>query len=180
MESTHGRRSFLIHCAKAGGACCALLAWTRHLPADDAPGKKEDPGEKKLDLKQYAFCGIPCEATCELYKATRENDVKLKQAVYEKWGMKKTYGIEFDPDKIFCYTCKPGDKPKKIGMAECAVRQCAMENGLESCAQCSHLTACDKEFWKTWPQLYEFTKKLQAKYLRQPGAALTDAKPRRG
>ncbi|MCK7479498.1 MAG: serine hydrolase [Candidatus Moduliflexus flocculans] len=50
--------------------------------------------------------------------------------------MKKKFGIDFDPDKIFCYGCKPGDKPLKAGMAECPVRTCPAAGGLESCVQC--------------------------------------------
>jgi len=172
MESKQSRRGFLKSCAKFGGACCLLLAWNRHLPADDSPEEKKNQEKKPIDLKQLAYCGIPCVATCELYKATQDNDVKLKKLVYEKWGMKKKFGIEFAADKIFCYTCKPGDKPEKIGMAECVVRNCAMAKGVESCVQCQNLAACDKEFWKTWPELYEFSKKTQALYIAQPGATL--------
>jgi len=174
MESRQSRRRFLKQCAKFGGACCALLAWNRRLPAEESPEKKRDEGKKPIDLKQLSYCGIPCVQVCELYKATRENDVKTKRLVYEKWEMKKNYGIEFDPDKIFCYTCKPGEKPKKVGMDKCEVRNCAIAQGAESCIQCKNLAACDKEFWKTWPALYESSKKLQARYITQPGAILLE------
>jgi hypothetical protein len=133
--------------------------------------------EQPLDLKALAYCGIPqayCERQCELYKATRNNDAALKKTVYETWGMKKTFGIEFDPGRIFCYGCKPGDKPLKIGMAECPVRTCPISNGLESCAQCLNLASCDKAFWKEWPNALEAAKKLQARYRDQPGAILKD------
>jgi len=157
---------------KAGGACCALLAWSKHLPAEDNPAEKNTPGKKPIDLKELSYCGIPCVATCEMYKATQENDVKTKKTLYEKWEFKKNYGIEFDPDKIYCYTCKPGDKPLMVGMDKCAVRNCAVAKGIESCVQCKNLAVCDKEFWKKWPQLYEFTKKTQVKYMEQPGAVI--------
>ncbi len=172
MESKQGRRRFLKLCVKASGACCALLAWNRHLSAEDNPEEKDNQKKKLIDLKQLSYCGIPCVETCEMYKATQENDVKTKKALYEKWEFKKSYGIEFDPDKIFCYTCKPGDKPKMIGMDQCVVRNCAMAKGVESCIQCKNLTACDKEFWKKWAQLYEYAKKTQAQYKDQPGTAL--------
>jgi hypothetical protein len=176
MESKQSRRRFLEHCAKFGGACCALLAFNRNLPAEESPEKKKEQEKKPIDLKQLSYCGIPCVQTCELYKATQENDVKAKKVLYEKWEMKKSYGIEFDPDKIFCYTCKPGDKPKKVGMDQCVVRNCAMGNNFESCIQCKNLAACDKEFWKTWPDLYVFSKQLQARYITQPGATLLEIK----
>lgn len=176
MESQQSRRRFLEHCAKYGGACCALLAWNRHLPAQEGPDKKPDPAKKPIDLKALAYCGIPCVQVCELYKATQENDVKMKKLVYDKWQWKKKFGVDFDPDKVFCYTCKPGDKPKKVGMDVCAVRNCATANGMESCVQCKNLAACDKEFWKEWPQTFEFAKKVQARYSTQPGAVIKDIK----
>ncbi len=176
MESQQSRRRFLEDCAKFGGACCALLVWNRHMPAAD--GSQEEKGQEKkpIDLKQLSYCGIPCAQACELYKATLENDVAMKKLVYEKWGWKKKFGIDFDPDKVFCYTCKPGDKPKKVGMDICVVRNCAMANGVESCVQCANLAACDKEFWKTWPVLYAEVKKIQARYRTQPGAVIKEIK----
>ncbi len=176
MESKQSRRRFLKTCAQFGGACCALLAWNRHIRAEDNPEEKKDPAKKPIDFKKLSYCGIPCEQVCELYKATLENDVKKKRIEYEKQEMKKNFGIEFDPDKVFCYTCKPGDKPQKIGMDKCDVRKCAVANGVESCVQCKDLVSCKKEFWKTWSDLYEFSKKNQARFLTQPGATLIENK----
>jgi hypothetical protein len=174
MESQKSRRRFLEDCAKYGGACCSLLAWNRHLTAGAFLQEKKDAERKPIDLKQLAYCGIPCAQACELYKATLENDVKAKKLIHEKWGWKKKFGIEYDPEKVFCYTCKPGDKPKKIGMDQCLVRNCALANGIESCVQCSILAACDKEFWKSWPDTFEFAKKVQARYRTQPGALIKE------
>ena len=172
MESKQSRRGFLKNMVKAGGACCALLAWNMQLPAEDNPEEKNAQEKKLINLKELSYCGIPCKATCGLYKATLENDVKTKKIYYEKWEFKKNHGIDFDPDKVFCYTCKPGDKPTMIGMDKCMARNCAMAKGIETCVQCKNLAACDKEFWKTWPVLYAATKKTQAKYMEQPGAVL--------
>lgn len=136
-------------------------------------------GKKPIDLKSLAYCGIPnafCVQQCELYKATQNNDAKLKKLVYDQWEMKKKFGIEFDPDKIFCHTCKPGGKPLKVGMAECPVRNCPMNNGMESCVQCRNLASCDKAFWKEWPNAYDTVKILQARYKEQPGAIMKDVK----
>jgi hypothetical protein len=78
---------------------------------------------------------------------TEEMTMKRKKTVYGQWEMKRKFGVDFDPDKIFCYGCKPGDMPLKVGMAECPVRVCSMADGLESCVQCLDLAACDKAFW---------------------------------
>jgi len=140
----------------------------------NGPPGKEGPENKPIDLKTLAYCGIPCLQACELNKATLENDGPMKKLVYEKWEWKKKFGVEFDPDKVFCYTCKPGDKPMKVGMGTCEVRNCALANGVESCVQCANLAACDKEFWKTWAPLYADVKKMQARYRTQPGAEIKE------
>ena len=174
MSNEQNRRSFLGLCAKCGGACSALLALGR-LSRAQGSGTSSGQAQKPLDLKVLCYCGIPqayCEQQCELFKATRENDVELKRSVHDRWEMKKKFGIDFDPDTIFCYGCKPGDKPLKAGMAECPVRACPAANGLESCVQCLDLASCDKAFWKEWPNAFELAKKLQARYAGQPGAAL--------
>jgi hypothetical protein len=176
MESKQSRRSFLKNCAQFGGACCVLLAWNRNLPAQESPEKKQDQAQKPIDFSKLSCCGVPCVQVCELYKATLENDEKLKKLIYEKWEWKKKFGIDYDPEKVFCYTCKPGDKPKKVGMDVCVIRSCVMANGMESCVQCKNLSACDKEYWKNWPALYEFNKKNQARYIAEPGAVLREIK----
>lgn len=179
MNQKQSRRSFLERCAKCGSACCALLALNGISRAQESAPARSGPDEKPVDLAALAYCGIPqafCEKSCELFKATRENAVELKRAVYDKWEMKKQFGIEFEVDKIYCYGCKPGDKPLKVGMAECAVRTCPISHGLESCVQCGGLATCDKAFWKQWPVAYEQIKKLQARYKTQPGAKIFDIK----
>jgi hypothetical protein len=176
MESLKNRRRFLGDCAKLGGTCCALLACHRLLPAGSASQEKADQAKKPLDLKAFSCCGIPCALVCPLYKATRDNDVKMKKILYERQEMKKKYGFDFDPDKVFCYSCKPGDKPKKAGLDMCPVRRCALANGVESCIQCANLEACDKDYWKKWPEQYASTKMLQARYRTQPGAVIREIK----
>jgi hypothetical protein len=179
MNQKQSRRGFLGLCAKCGGACSALLALSRVLGAQENAPAQAGPEEKPVDLRALAYCGIPrafCETRCELFKATRDNDVKLKKAVYDSWDVKKQFGIEFEADKIFCYGCKPGDKPLKFGMAECEVRTCPISYGLESCVQCGGLASCGKAFWKKWPVAYGQIKKLQARYRTQPGAKIVDIK----
>jgi len=181
MNHKQGRRSFIGQCAKCGGVCSALLALGRISWAQESPSAKPGQEQKPLDLKALGYCGIPlayCETRCELFKATRENDAKLKRAVYDQWEMKKKFGVDFAPDKIFCYGCKPGDKPLKVGMAECPVRVCPSANGLESCVQCLDLPSCDKSFWKEWPIAFGMAKKLQARYAAEPGASLKHVQKR--
>lgn len=174
MEAKQSRRRFLRQCAQLGGACCAVLALGRGLPAMAGPEENGERKQRPIDFSKLSYCGLPCVQACELYKATLENDAQVKKALYDKWGWQKKFGIAYDPEKVFCHTCKPGDKPMKVGMAECAVRICAMANGMEACVQCGNLAACDKEYWKKWPELHEFNKKNQARYLAEPGAVLRE------
>jgi hypothetical protein len=178
MESQKSRRRFLEDCAKLGGACCVMMAWNRNLPAGESPQAKPDQENKPIDLKIFSYCGIPCLQACALYGATLNNDVKRKKLIYENWGWKKKFGFEYDPEKVFCYTCKPGDKPLKVGMAACEIRNCGLANGVESCVQCANLDACDKEYWKKWPEQYASTKRIQARYRTQPGAVIKEIKAR--
>lgn len=176
MASKQSRRRFLGNCAKLGGACGLLMAWNRNLSAGERLAMGESQESKPLDLKIFSYCGIPCLQACALSRATQKNDVQLKKLIYEKWEWKKKFGIEFDAEKVFCYTCKPGDKPLKVGMATCAVRECALANGVESCIQCANLDACDQEYWKKWPEQRASLKKLQARYRSQPGAVIKKIK----
>ncbi len=179
MKDKHSRREFLERSAKAGAAFCALCVCGRISPAQESAPTKPGQAAKPIDLKGLAYCGIPfayCERNCELFKATRDNDAKLKKDVYDQWGMKQKFGVEFDPEKIFCYGCKPGDKPLKVGMAECPVRTCPRAAGLEACVQCMSLESCDKAFWKDWPNAHKSALAIQSRYKAQPGAVLKDGK----
>ena len=173
MKTKNCRRRFLKDCAKLGGACGAFLACRGLLPAEGLL-----QAAKPIDMAQLSYCGIPCVKVCPLYKATQDNDVEMKKVLYERQEMKAKFGFDFDPDKVVCHTCKPGDKPKKAGMDTCPVRQCALANGVESCVQCANLDACDKEYWKKWPGQFASTKMIQARYRTQPGAVVKEGKSR--
>ena len=42
--------------------------------------------------KELTSCGYRCTPECKLLKATRENDVKLKEEVYKEWKWKENHG----------------------------------------------------------------------------------------
>ncbi len=172
METDQSRRIFLEQFVKIGLYCPVLLLWNKNLLAQDSTVNKDEAAGEVIDFKKYSYCGIQCESQCELFKATKGNNTELKKKVYEAWKMKEEFGIEFDPEKVSCYTCKPGDRPLKPGMKECTVRNCAIEKGAESCIQCGKLKSCDKEFWRTWPELYKHVIGLQKQYAIQRGAML--------
>ena len=81
MEAKQSRRHFLKDCAQSGAACCAMLAWNRSLPAKEAPQEKQEQKLKPIDFSKLSYCGFPCVQVCELYKATLENDAKMKETL---------------------------------------------------------------------------------------------------
>ncbi len=174
MKTDEGRRQFLKEFSKVGVSCFSLAMWYSPGLADES---NQDGKEKKvepIELKKRSYCGIACETECELYKATQENNTELKKKVYDKWNWKEQFGIEFDPDKVFCYNCKPESNVYKMGMLECEVRKCAMKNEMDACIQCKNLTSCDKEFWSKWSHFYDHVKNLQKQYMNQEGSKIKD------
>lgn len=176
MAKKQNRRSFLKNCTQYGFSCMALFLWNKNLLASDNDSTKTDTKKVIIDPKQLSYCGIACHKACGLYKATKENNIELKKKFYNQWNWKEKFKIDFDPEKVFCYGCKPGEKPLKIGMDKCAVRMCAIENKMESCIQCSKLDKCDKDLWKNWPDFHNNIKQLQKQYLSQTGAEFIDIK----
>jgi hypothetical protein len=176
MESEHDRRRFLKSCAQFGFTCFPLLLWNKRVLAKTGIDGQEKKDVKSIDLRLRSYCGIACGDECELFKATKENDIDLKKKIYEKWNWKAQFKIEFDPAKVFCYGCKPENNIFKIGIDNCEVRKCAVENKMESCIQCNHLSSCEMKFWKNWGELYQHAKEIQKQYSTQTGAALKEYK----
>jgi len=152
------RRDFVTKCFKAGVTGCALF-YSNSLWAKDPVKQVQKP-----DPKSLTFCGFKCTVECTLYKATIENNVELKKKAYEEFKMKEKYNIDFDQEKIFCFGCKPKDKPLSINVNSCTVRKCSIEKGYDCCIECNGLTACDKELWKSFPQFKEKVIELQKSY----------------
>lgn len=158
MKTEIKRRDFVTKCFKAGVTGCALLYGNSILTQDPVTQVK------KADLKNLTYCGFKCTAECTLYKATIENNTELKKKAYEEFKMKEKYNIEFDQENVFCYGCKPKDKPLSINVSACTVRKCVTEKGYECCIECNGLSSCDKELWKSFPQFKEKVIDMQKRY----------------
>jgi hypothetical protein len=157
MKKNFNRRDFVSGCIKAGSACVLLASGGNLFASGTLTDDKPDP--RKLE-----YCGYKCPDDCPLKKGTLENNVELKKKAYTEFGMKKKYGIDFDPEKIFCYGCKSPGKPIGPSVKGCKVRECAIAKGLESCIQCNTLSKCEKDLWKEFPKLHEHVLSLQKKY----------------
>jgi len=149
MKTELKRRDFVAKCLKAGAAGCALF-YGNSIFAQET-GKKI----KKQDLKNLTYCGFTCTSECTLYKATIENSLELRKKAYEEFKWKEKFNIDFDAEKVFCYGCKPADKPLSINVKACTVRKCVTGKGYDCCIECKELTACDKELWKNFPKFKE-------------------------
>lgn len=97
-----------------------------------------------------AACGLDC-AKCDAYIATQANDQAALEKLAEKWR------VDFNAPNltaasVLCDGCMAGGRV--IGYcAECTIRLCAVERGLENCAACPDY-GCEKltAFWANAPQ----------------------------
>ena len=167
METISSRRTFLKRCSHLGVGC--LLLCSHPLPAfQEQTEKKDDPPP---DPKKLEYCGYNCPDDCEMRKAST-GSVEEKKAAFDKWKWEEKFGVEFDPDIVFCHTCKEENKPINITIQKCTVRACAVERKLESCIECQKLGECQKDLWTNFPQFKEHVINLQKKYIEATGKKL--------
>jgi hypothetical protein len=162
MKTELKRREFLMKSCQAGITCCALL----YGPKLNTLGNlHQGTGSDTPDPKKLNYCGYTCPADCKMKKATFGNDIALKKEAYKLWRIEEKYGIAFDPERIFCYECKTPDKPLGLVVEKCSVRTCAREKGYDCCIQCDHLSVCDKEIWKAFPDFHKEVIEMQKKFI---------------
>ena len=97
-----------------------------------------------------AACGLDC-AKCDAYIATQANDQAALEQIAAKWR------VEYNAPgilaaNILCDGCMAGGRT--IGhCAECGIRLCALERGVENCAACPDY-ACEQlsAFFQMVPQ----------------------------
>ena len=157
-QMTQSRREFLATGSKLGMACgFACLCPMSRLAAQDSYSSIPDP--KKLN-----YCAYVCSADCALKVAGESDDVELKRAAYKQWKIKERYGLEFDPDQIFCHGCKTEEAEAGAAVGNCPVRKCAMERQLNGCIECWDLKTCDMELWKESPSFHNRVIRMQERY----------------
>jgi predicted nucleic acid binding AN1-type Zn finger protein len=100
-----------------------------------------------------APCGLDC-AKCDSYIATQANDQAALEKLAEKWRVEFS-APNLTVENILCDGCTGGGRV--IGYcAECKIRLCAIQRGLETCAACPEY-ACENltAFWQGAPQAKE-------------------------
>ena len=166
------RREFLKLLSRFGAACACGSMAVRLAAEQATPGGPAAP-QKLPELKTLAYCGLICDDRCPLFKVTRTNDAAAKQKVYEEWKWKEKFGIEFNPDQVFCYGCKAPGKPENIPHSRCTVLKCSAARGFDTCVQCRKLADCDKDLWKNYPDFHKQMVKLQQAYAATDGFILS-------
>lgn len=153
------RRGFFKKTARAGMACCGLLASSQLGAFENYFIEREISNPKLLN-----YCGYICPEGCEFKKASLENDPELKKEAFNAWKIKDCYGIEFEADKVFCFGCKNPGKPEGVVTANCTVRTCVIEKELECCIECDELVKWDKDLWSRFPKFKEQVIAMQKIY----------------
>lgn len=162
MKPTINRRNFLVKGTQACIGCCAIFAFSENLALGNSMLMLKD--DEPIDPKKLNYCGYKCPVDCMFLKGTIDNNVKLKQEAYKNWNIKERFGVEFDPEKIFCFGCKTANKPEGIVLQNCTVRSCAIEKGFYSCIECKDLATCQKELWDRFPDFKKYVIEMQEKY----------------
>ena len=160
MESNLKRREFIKRSTKVCMGGCLLFSSTVPFTFSGRDGQSIDPAK-------LCYCGYSCPEDCHFLVASKKNDAELKKQVFEEWELEKRYGLKFDPEQMFCFTCKPVDRPEGPVQKKCTVRICAIERGYQACIECDELVTCEKDLWERYPQFYEGVIDLQKKYKLQ-------------
>ncbi|MCK7518612.1 MAG: hypothetical protein MZV64_13270 [Ignavibacteriales bacterium] len=122
-----------------------------------------------------AFPRRIASSRCELFKATRENDVELKKAVHERWEMKKKFWGRLRPRQDLLLRLQAGrqapegrhgrvPRPDLSGRQRSRVVRPVPRSG-----------SCDKSFWKEWPNAFESGQEAAERDMRDSPARLSRA-----
>ena len=89
--------------------------------------------------KTIACCGLDCEK-CDAYKATLDNDDKLRKKTAKLWS--KLNNTQITPEMINCTGCRSEGVKTFFCSNLCQIRKCVKSKGFETCAECSELKTC--------------------------------------
>ena len=89
---------------------------------------------------KLACCGMDCTA-CDAYKATINNDDKMKASVARQWTIMS--GAPVEARHINCLGCRGGGAKTHFCEALCEIRRCCLNKEIEHCGLCD-VFPCDK------------------------------------
>jgi hypothetical protein len=110
--------------------------------------------------KMISYCGLVC-TECPAFVATRENDDEKRAKTAKMWSEYFPGGLK--PEDINCDGCTISSGTQFMHCAMCAVRECAVERGVENCAHCDDFL-CGKlgELYKIIPDGKAVLEKIRA------------------
>jgi hypothetical protein len=83
-------------------------------------------GKNKMNTELLAPCGLYC-GVCGVYKASRDNDQKLKDKLANAYGVTS--------EQIVCKGCLSNER--FVYCEACGIRACVMGKQYEGCHQCN-------------------------------------------
>ena len=89
--------------------------------------------------KMIAYCGLDC-TKCDAYIATLNNDQSLREKTAKLWS--KLNNTQIFPEQINCQGCRANGVKTEFCQSICAIRQCALKKGVDTCGECGSLKKC--------------------------------------
>ena len=86
-----------------------------------------------------AFCGLDCEK-CDAYIATKNDDQALRVKTAKLWAELNNAPIL--PEHINCDGCRADGRKTVYCQHLCAIRQCALKRGVQTCGDCPEMDGC--------------------------------------
>ncbi len=90
--------------------------------------------------RKIATCGLIC-TECPGYIATQSQDAEAIAKVAEMWSAE--YNAQLTAEDCRCDGCHSESGPWMSHCAECGIRACGVEKGVDTCAECDDY-ACEK------------------------------------
>lgn len=87
-----------------------------------------------MSEKMIAYCGITC-TECPAYKATLTDNDDLRRSTSREWS--QMFNADIPPESINCQGCRSDSEIKFFHCQQCAIRSCAGEKGIATCAECA-------------------------------------------
>ncbi|UCE10117.1 MAG: DUF3795 domain-containing protein [Candidatus Thorarchaeota archaeon] len=92
-----------------------------------------------MSAKLIAYCGLDC-AECPARIALETDDNSIREQTVDKWNSPE---FPVSVDDVNCTYCTSPDGPHFKWCADCPLRSCGSERGVETCAHCGDFP-CDK------------------------------------
>ena len=94
---------------------------------------------KKAVNNHSAYCGLDREK-CDAYLATKNDDQALRERTAKLWSELNHAPIL--PEHINCEGCRADGIKTVYCESLCAIRQCAIKKGFDTCGDCPEMERC--------------------------------------